>query len=168
MYIYLFFLLYPLVPDSNSILSHYSSHCKKLRVGDWRPALLRLAEFESHLPNAVTPSSKPRSWSTLTHGRVILASEPRRTFGIHIGVILRILEAFRTSKSIYRMSWSFHQVLPSAKLQKTFCPFGPFGGFSSCQQVSTSSPHHKSWDCEDLRQPTFDLWLSNQSKAQIE
>jgi hypothetical protein len=32
----------------------------------------------------------------------------------------------------------------SAKLQKTFCPFGPFGGFSGCRQVSTSSPHHKS------------------------
>jgi len=28
----------------------------------------------------------------------------------------------------------------TGKLQKTFCPFGPFGALSGCRQVSTSSP----------------------------
>jgi len=36
------------------------------------------------------------------------------------------------------------------------------------RQVSTSSPHHESQDCEDQRQPTLDLWHSNRSKALIE
>ena len=41
------------------------------------------------MPNAVTPSSKPLSWSTLTHDRVILASKPQSSVATAIADVFQ-------------------------------------------------------------------------------